>query len=120
MKKIRSTKKYLAVIMIFVLLVATMTGCMGQRGAISFHENGTCGYSIKYIFKKTMYEDMVPSEDTLMIHSGDFQKGTENINGKEYYTFSRDLSFANYIEYKNPPGYLCLEDFYVSYGASSL
>lgn len=98
MGAIRRLKKHLAAAVIFVLLVATMTGCMGQRGAISFHEDGSCGYSIKYLFEKTMYDDMVPSEDTLMIHSGDFQKEIENINGKEYNTFSRDLSFANYNE----------------------
>lgn len=107
MKKIRRSKKYLAVTLIFVLLVGTMTGCMGERAAISFREDGTCGYSMKYMFEKTMYDYMVVSEalepnsssdDLSIFQSGDFQTGTENINGKDYYIFSRDFSFANYNE----------------------
>lgn len=83
-------KKISALYLVLVILTGLLTGCGGEQAAIVINEDGTCGYSIRYLFDKTIYRYKAIEEDFI-----DFQSGEENINGKDYYVFARDFSFSS-------------------------
>lgn len=103
MNKKKKTRYCLSAILVIALLAGTLTGCVGECVGIGFQPDGSCSYSMKYMIEKSMYNYASLSDDKDislleggLLGSGDFQTGTENINGKEYYTYSRDFTFADY------------------------
>lgn len=103
MNPVKKKRHCLSAILVLVLVAGTLTGCMGEHVSIGFQPDGSCSYSMKYMFEKSMYNytSLSVDEDISMLEegilgSGDFQKATENINGKEYYTYSRNFTFPDY------------------------
>lgn len=79
-----------------ILVVSALTGCMGQGVTLTLNADGTCSYTVKYLYEKQTFETSFnQSANTSPLMSADFTRGEENINGMTYITFSRQLSFAN-------------------------
>lgn len=93
----KKTKKKLSCLMLtLILMVGALTGCMGQGVALTLNADGTCSYTVKYLYEKQTFEtSLSQSANTSPLMSTDFTRGEENINGMTYITFSRQLSFAN-------------------------
>lgn len=79
------------------MLAGMLTGCMGQQMNVNINADGTCGYTMKYLYEQSMYDSMTSSGDTSSsaLNSGDFEKKTETIDSKIYYSFSRNFSFTS-------------------------
>lgn len=93
----RTKKKFSALFFTLTLVVAMLTGCMGQGMGITLNSDGTCAYTMKYFYEKTTYDALVQGgaiKDSIL-GTGDFQQTTETIEGKSYYVFTREFSFPN-------------------------
>ncbi len=106
MNKIKNvSKKWLAAVLVLTLMMTSLTGCMGEQVGIVYNSDGTCGYTMKYLWEEAAYNYMLVegegSEERMFFQSGDYQTGKETINGKTYYTYSRAFSFGSYEEMKN-------------------
>lgn len=90
-------KRTAALFLALVLIASMLTGCMGQEFAVTLKGDGTCAYTTKYYYEKTMYETMVQGGDISgsILSTGDFKQTTESIDGKTYYVFARDFSFTS-------------------------
>lgn len=93
----KTTKKFSALFFALTLVVGMLTGCMGQEYNMSLNSDGTCTYTTKYLYEKSVYESMMQGSDTSssILTTGDFTQATETINGNTYYTFTRSFSFSN-------------------------
>ncbi len=96
----KNKKRILAVLLTMTMLVSMLTGCMGQQNNIGVNADGTCAYTMKLLYEKSMYDDLVAagSTSTSYVTSGDFAQATETINGKTYYSFTRSFSFGTTAE----------------------
>lgn len=79
-----------------ILVISTLTGCMGQGVSMTLNADGTCSYTVKYLYEKQTFETSLnQSANTSPLMTTDFTKAEETINGMTYITFSRQLTFAN-------------------------
>lgn len=79
-----------------ILALGLLTGCVGENTSIILKEDGTCSYTIKYMYEKSTYETLLnQSNTTSPLLSGDFAQAEETVSGTVYLTFSRSLDFAN-------------------------
>lgn len=79
-----------------ILVISALTGCMGQGVSMTLNADGTCSYTVKYLYEKQTFETSLnQSANTSPLMTTDFTKAEETINGMTYITFSRQLTFAN-------------------------
>lgn len=79
-----------------ILVISALTGCMGQGVSMTLNADGTCSYTVKYLYEKQTFETSLnQSANTSPLMTTDFTKSEETINGMTYITFSRQLTFAN-------------------------
>lgn len=112
-KRKNISKKWLAAIMVFSLMLCSLTGCMGEQVGITFNSDGTCSYTVKYLLEESAYSYLAVTGDTeeLFFMSGDYQTAKETINGNTYQSYSRTFSFHSYEEMKT---FLTNNDTYIS------
>lgn len=93
----RIKRKAWTMIFAMALVVAMLTGCMGQGYAITLNGDGTCAYTMKYLYEKSTYDAIVEggAASNSVLSSGDFSQTTETIEGKTYYAFTRSFSFGD-------------------------
>lgn len=91
----KAKKRVTVLFLALALITAMLTGCMGQEFAVTLKGDGSCVYTTKYYYEKSMYETMVQGGDVSgsILSTGDFKQTTETIDGKAYYVFTRDFSF---------------------------
>lgn len=89
-------KKLSCLILTLILVISALTGCMGQGVSMTLNADGTCSYTVKYLYEKQTFETSLnQSANTSPLMTTDFTKAEETINGMTYITFSRQLTFAN-------------------------
>lgn len=89
-------KKLSCLMLTLILVISTLTGCMGQGVSMTLNADGTCSYTVKYLYEKQTFETSLnQSANTSPLMTTDFTKAEETINGMTYITFSRQLTFAN-------------------------
>lgn len=89
-------KKLSCLILTLILVISALTGCMGQGVSMTLNADGTCSYTVKYLYEKQTFETSLnQSANTSPLMTTDFTKTEETINGMTYITFSRQLTFAN-------------------------
>lgn len=91
-------RKTIAIFAALTLMAGLLTGCMGQSMTIGINADGSCSYTLKFLYEQSMYDSLTTAGDgsASALNSGDFEKKTESINSKTYYTFTRNFSFANF------------------------
>ncbi len=96
--------KVLQCILVSMLVMACLTGCIGQKTETVIRADGTCSYKYTYLYDKSMYDKLEGSgskDDTITeLNSGDYQKEVVEIKGTPYYSFSRIFEFSNINEFK--------------------
>ena len=89
-------KKLSCLMLTLILVISALTGCMGQGVSMTLNADGTCSYTVKYLYEKQTFETSLnQSANTSPLMTTDFTKAEETINGMTYITFSRQLTFAN-------------------------
>ncbi len=89
-------KKLSCLMLTLILVISTLTGCMGQGVALTLNADGTCTYTVKYLYEKETFQESInQSAGTSPLTTADFTKAEETIDGMTYITFSRQLTFAN-------------------------
>ena len=93
----RTKKKIWTMIFTMALVAAMLTGCMGTEYGIVLNGDGTCAYTVKYLYEKSTYDTLVEggADKGSVLSSGDFCQTTETIDGKTYYAFARSFSFGD-------------------------
>lgn len=94
-------KKRFALCLVLVLLTGLLAGCGGEQAAITIQGDGTCGFTIRYLYDKSEYETMTKVDPSISAGLVDYQSSLENIRGKDYYVFSRDFTFSNCQDMQN-------------------
>ena len=89
-------KKISCLMLTLILVISALTGCMGQGVALTLNADGTCTYTVKYLYEKETFQESInQSAGTSPLTTADFTKAEETIDGMTYITFSRQLTFAN-------------------------
>lgn len=89
-------KKISCLTLTLILVISALTGCMGQGVALTLNADGTCTYTVKYLYEKETFQESInQSAGTSPLTTADFTKAEETIDGMTYITFSRQLTFAN-------------------------
>ena len=89
-------KKLSCLMLTLILVISALTGCMGQGVSMTLNADGTCSYTVKYLYEKQTFETSLnQSANTSPLMTTDFTKAEETINGMTYIPFSRQLTFAN-------------------------
>lgn len=96
--------KVLQCLLVSMLVMACLTGCIGQKTETVIGADGRCSYKYTYLYDKSMYDKLESSgskDDTVSeLSSGDYQKEVVDIKGTPYYSFSRIFEFSNIDEFK--------------------
>lgn len=89
-------KKLSCLMLTLILVISALTGCMGQGVALTLNADGTCTYTVKYLYEKETFQESInQSAGTSPLTTADFTKAEETIDGMTYITFSRQLTFSN-------------------------
>lgn len=96
--------KVLQCLLVSLLLVACLTGCLGQKTETVIRADGTCSYKYTYLYDKSMFDKLESTggmdDSARELSSGDYVKEVVNIKGTPYYSFSRNFEFRNVNELK--------------------
>lgn len=79
------------------MVAALLTGCMGQDVSVSVGSDGSCSYTMKYLYESSTYQNLMSmgnDSDMTVLKSGDFVQTQETIDGKTYECFARTINFA--------------------------
>lgn len=98
MKKIR----IICLALVCVMAAGILTGCLGQKMAVKIEPDGACSYRLTYVYEKSLLDlsETQSGSEKSILYSGDFEKEEVTINGRDYYAFSRTLSFRSLEEIK--------------------
>lgn len=96
--------KKISFFLICMLTTLLLSGCIGQKMAVTISGDGTCGYKLTYLYDKSLYDKMEAAgsgisefrtEADSVLKTGDFSKEVVTIDGTAYYEFSREFSFTS-------------------------
>lgn len=98
MKKFR----IMCLALVCVMAAGILTGCLGQKMAVTIEPDGACSYRLTYVYEKSLLDlsETQSGSEKSILYSGDFEKEEVTINGRDYYAFSRTLSFRSLEEIK--------------------
>ena len=89
-------KKLSCLMLTLILVISALTGCMGQGVSMTLNADGTCSYTVKYLYEKQTFETSLnQSANTSPLMTTDFTKAEETIIGFTYFTFPRQLTLPN-------------------------
>lgn len=89
-------KKLSCLLLTLVLMIGALTGCMGSNTALVLNADGTCVYTVKYMYEKETFQTTLDeAKDKSPLFCGDFTRVEETVGDMTYYTFSRQLTFAS-------------------------
>ena len=89
-------KKLSCLLLTLVLVIGALTGCMGSNTALVLNADGTCVYTVKYMYEKETFQTTLDeAKDKSPLFGGDFTRAEETVGDMTYYTFSRQLTFAS-------------------------
>lgn len=96
--------KVLLCLLVSMLVMACVTGCIGQKTETVIRSDGTCSYKYTYLYDKSMFDKLESSggmdDSARELSSGDYLKEVVDIKGIPYYSFSRNFEFSNLNELK--------------------
>ncbi len=96
--------KVLQCLLVSMLVMACVTGCIGQKTETVIRPDGTCSYKYTYLYDKSMFDKLETSggmdDSARELSSGDYVKEIVEIKGIPYYSFSRNFEFSNLNELK--------------------
>ncbi|RHP87326.1 hypothetical protein [Roseburia sp. AM59-24XD] len=68
-------KKLFCLLLTLVLVIGTLTGCMGSNTALVLNADGTCVYTLKYMYEKETFQTTLDeAKDKSPLFSGDFTR----------------------------------------------
>ena len=89
-------KKLSCLLLTLVLVIGALTGCMGSNTALVLNADGTCVYTVKYMYEKETFQTTLDeAKDKSPLFCGDFTRAEETVGDMTYYTFRRQLTFAS-------------------------
>ncbi len=90
--------KMVKIFVVTMLVMSLLTGCYGKKEAMTVNADGTCTYKVTYLYSKELYDESKNSgsdnsSSKQPLETGDFVKEETSIDGKPYYSFTREFSF---------------------------
>lgn len=93
--------KRMVCLLLAVVLVFSLTGCVGYQMNTVLNEDGTCGFTLRIAYEQSFIDALGGiSADTMdpALLSGDFHLSTESVGNFTYYFFTREFTFSSYAE----------------------
>lgn len=88
-------KKLSCLLLTLVLVIGALTGCMGSNTALVLNADGTCVYTVKYMYEKETFQTTLDeAKDKSPLFGGDFTRAEETVGDMTYYNLQ-------------PSAYLC-------------
>ena len=89
-------KKKITMIMMSLFLIVCLTGCVGNEMSMSVEKDGTCSYTMTYLYSKALIQAFNGMDEAIADNfPAEFARQTVTRGNTEYQAFTRTFSFQS-------------------------